>query len=384
MVIQSIKIYNLKIPFVRTIKHSLFTRDETESIIVVLQDDDGNQGVGEGTPRQYVTGETLDKSLLAIQRFSKMILGKPFETKTELNKLMADISDSDVVSQNPAAFCALETALLDLWSRLDNKSIYQLFDSKNKRENLFYSGVIPATNSKNEFIKYVHLIRKLELQSLKIKVTDIEMGISQLKMIRETLGQEMDIRVDANAAFTADTAIRFIESAKSMNLSAIEQPVPKNDLVGLKKVSRHSEVPIIADESMYTSKGPFHLIDNDICHGLNIRLSSCGGFHRACQIYKKARLKKMMIVLGAHVGETAVLSFAGRNLAMICKDADYLEGSFSKYVIKEDLVDHDVSFGSRGMVPVPKNFGLGVDIKQSMIEKWSDLFASLSVKDNNR
>jgi muconate cycloisomerase len=383
MVIQSIKIYNLKIPFARTIKHSLFTRNVTESIIVVLKDNDGNQGFGEGTPREYVTGESLNESLKAAHKISKKILGQPFETEEELNSLMKVAGNSDVVNKNPAAFCALETGLLDLWSRLSKKSIYQLFNRKCREENLFYSGVIPSANDKDEFLKYVHLIKKLELPSLKIKVADAEIGISQLKMIRETLGQEIDIRVDANAAFTADTAIQFIKNAKSVNLSAIEQPVPKNDLVGLKEVSRHSEVPIIADESMYTSKGPFHLIDNDICHGLNIRLSSCGGFRRACQIYDKAILKKMMVVLGAHVGETAVLSFAGRNLAMICKDASYLEGSFSKYIIKEDLVDHDIAFGSGGIVPVPYKFGLGVEIKHKMIEKWSQLFASLSVMDDN-
>jgi muconate cycloisomerase len=375
MVIQSIKIYNLKIPFARTIKHSLFTRNVTESIIVVLQDNDGNQGFGEGTPREYVTGEKLNESLQAAQKISKKFLGQSFETEEELNTLMKETGNSDVVNKNPAAFCALETGLLDLWSRRSKKSIFQLFNRKCREENLSYSGVIPSANDKDEFLKYVHLIRKLELPSLKIKVVDAEIGISQLKMIRETLGQEIDIRVDANAAFTADTAIQFIESTKSVNLSAIEQPVPKNDLVGLKKVSRHSEVPIIADESMYTPKGPLHLIDNDVCHGLNIRLSSCGGFRKACQIYDKAKEKKMMVVLGAHVGETAVLSFAGRNLAMICKDASYLEGSFSKYIIKEDLVDHDIAFGPGGIVPVPNKFGLGVEINHAMIEKWSHLFA---------
>ena len=330
MIIENIKIYNLKIPFSRTIKHSLYTRDVTESIIVVLQDNNGNQGFGEGTPRGYVTGESLDKGLMAAKMISRKILGKPFETTKELNALVQEIGDSNVVNKNPAAFCAHETALFDLWSRAEKKCIYQLFDGKNEKTTLLYSGVIPSTSNKEEFLQYVHLIKKLKLSSVKIKVIDLENGISQLKIIREKLGREIEVRVDANAAFTADTAIQFVGRSKAVNLSAIEQPVAKNDLSGLKKVSDHSEIPIIADESMYTSKGPFYLIDNDICHGLNIRLSSCGGFRRAYQIYQRAKLKQMMIILGAHVGETAILSFAGRNLAMICENAKYLRRQFFK------------------------------------------------------
>lgn len=384
MIIESINIYNLKIPFSRTIKHRLYTRDVTESIVVVIQDSNGNQGVGEGTPREYVTGETLGKSLMSARLFSKAILDQPYETINELSALLIGVGDSDVVDKHPAAFCAIETALLDLWARVENRPIYQLFDQIPNNRVLSYSGVIPSIDKEQAFLKYVGLVRKLKLTSLKIKVVDLESGLAQLAILREQLGSDIEIRVDANAAFTADTAIQFIQGAKPFNLSAIEQPVAKNDLEGLKKVSEHSDIPVIADESMYTSKGPYYLIDNGICHGLNIRLSSCGGFRKAYQIYQQATLKQMTTVVGAHVGETAILSFAGRNLAMICEDAKYLEGSFSTYVIQEDLVEEDISFGSGGMVPVLNRPGLGIEINPSAIEKWSERFASLSVADSHR
>ena len=170
----------------------------------------------------------------------------------------------------------------------------------------------------------------------------------------------------------------FIKRAKPIHLSNIEQPVAKDDLTGLKEVSENSEIPIIADESMYTQRGPFYLIENNICHGLNIRLSSCGGFRKAYTIYQQATLKNMTVVLGAHVGETAILSFAGRNLAMMCPEAKYLEGSFSKYVLKEDLVNKDISFGPGGVVPVPTDPGLGIEIRTSAIKNWSALYASIT------
>jgi hypothetical protein len=71
------------------------------------------------------------------------------------------------------------------------------------------------------------------------------------------------------------------------------------------------------------------------------------------------------------------LSFAGRHLAMMCPEATYLEGSFSKYVLKEDLVNEDISFGAGGAVPVPIGSGLGIDIESGAIENWSTRFSSI-------
>ena len=371
MKIDTINIYNLKIPFSRTIRHRLYSRHETQSIIVVLHDHKGCKGVGEGTPREYVTGERLNNSLISAKVLSHEIPGRKIGSFNELVALLNDLGDSDTAIENPAAFCALETALLDLWARIEQKTLYQLFTNTNNISNLSYSGVIPGIRSEAELLKYIALVKMLDLTSLKVKVDDLESSLSQLTIIRGKLGSDIDIRVDANSAFSLETAMAFIKRAKPIHLSAIEQPVAKDDLDGLKKVSENSDIPIIADESMYTSRGPFYLIDNNICHGLNIRLSSCGGFRKAYTIYQQAILKHMMVVLGAHVGETAILSFAGRNLAMMCREATYIEGSFSKYVLKEDLVNEDISLGSKGVVPVPTDSGLGIEIETSAIENWS-------------
>jgi muconate cycloisomerase len=381
MNIERILIYNLKIPFCRTIRHSLYTRRMTESLIVVMMDNQGNLGMGEGTPREYVTGERLNASLIAAKRLSKALFNRKYATVNELTDHLKDVGDGELAKMNPAAFCAVETALLDLWSRVQNCSVCRLFTESVVRDEIVYSGVIPSIEKEDAFLNYVGLVKQLRLSSLKLKVTDASLGLSQLKTIRRKLSADIALRVDANAAFSADAAIQFIHAARPLKLAAIEQPVPKDDLSGLKAVAASSDVPVIADESMYTPRGPFHLIDHDICHGLNIRLSSCGGFQNAHQIYRQARSKNMLIVLGAHVGETAILSYAGRNLALMCPSAHFFEGSFSKYVIREDLVEDDISFGAGGIAAIPAGPGLGIEIDLTAIEKWSTRFASLSPQD---
>jgi muconate cycloisomerase len=378
MQIEKIRIYDVNIPFCRVVKHGLFTRKTTESIIIVLEDVQGNKGFGEGTPRDYVTGETLDNCLKSTVKLAKKLAGRKFESFKDVKTFLTQTGESPDAKASPAAFCAIETAVLDIWARINKEPIWKFFSPDVTSDIILsYSGVIPYIKQEKEFLQSTLLVKKLKLRSLKVKVIDMESGLSQLKYLRDQLGTDVDIRIDANAAFSPDEAIRFINRAKTIRLSAVEQPVSKLDLKGLKEVTRNSDIPIIADESMYTPEGPAYLIENDICHGFNIRLSSCGGFLKAFDLYSKARSRNMTVVIGAHVGETAVLTFAGRNFAVMCQEYRYLEGSFSRYVLKDDLVPEDIAFGNEGIVPVPTGSGLGIELKESSLKGWSDMYASI-------
>ena len=377
MRIDKIRIYDLRIPFLHDISHSLFNRGQTESVVVVFQNEKGDKFFGEGTPRSYVTGEKLDECLRYTEEISRRIVGQEINSFNDLNAILSYTSEPTSNNNYPAAKCAIETASLDLWSRHNSMPLWRLFAEDSMGESLQYSGVVPYIENEERLLQLIEVIDKLDLNSIKVKIVDLEIGLSHLKLIRNKLGYGVDIRVDANAAFNSKDALYFIKKTNPLNISAIEQPVQKNDLNGLKKVSDLSDIPIIADESMYTDKGPFYLIDNDICHGLNIRLSSCGGIRSALKLYKHALAKQMTIIIGAHVGETAILSFAGRHFATICSDFAYLEGSYSKYVLEDELVPENISFGHEGKLAIPNSFGLGIDIDEKSIECWSNLYASI-------
>ena len=378
MRVEEVIVRRLKIPFSINVKHHLHSRNETESIILDIRGHDENVGLGEGTPREYVTGETLDGCLRAAVVLARQVVGRRFDSFDALLAQLGTLGHREEALRNPAAFCAVETALLDLWTRSAQLTLYRAFTGNRETGSLLYSGIIPFVRREEALLQYIELMKRLNPTSLKVKVVDTESGIAQLKLIRSKLGRDIDIRVDANCAFSTRGAVSFLRQARSINLSAIEQPTAKDDLAGLKTVSTFSDIPVVADESMYTQKGTHYLIENHVCHGLNIRLSSCGGFTKALQIYKAARSKQMLVVLGAHVGETAIVSFAGRHLAMMCPEAKYREGSFSTYVLKEDLVSEDISPGPGGTVPVPSAAGLGIDVDPSMIDRWSIPYAVLN------
>ena len=376
--IKKIKIYNLKIPFRRKITHGLYTRAHTEAIVIIINDDIGNKGYGEGTPRKFVTGETLNECLKVATELSKEIIGKEISSFNELKHYLATLYRNEKGESHPAAFCAVELALFDLWARKEKVPLWRLFTETPAVGVLIYSGIVPYFNNETDLFKFLDIAKKIKFKLIKVKIINKESGLAHLKLIRQKLGKDIDIRVDANAVLSVKDAISFIKETQPVNISALEQPIAKNDLMGLKKVSQSSDIPIIADESMYTSYGPSFLIENEICQGLNIRLSSCGGFQNAINIWKQARSKEMICMIGAHVGETGILSFAGRNLAAIFPDIEYIEGSYSTIVLEEDLVKENVLFNSEANAPIPAKPGLGTTVEEAAIRKWLGPYATVA------
>ena len=214
MQIKAIRIYSVKIPFHNAIKHGLYSRHQTEAVIVVIEDGKGFKGFGEGTPRAYVTGESLESCLNAANSISKKIAGQKWESLDELNSWIFNHGITNIISENPAALCAVELACCDLWARYRSIPLNHLFKEKETYPPFVYSAVISYNSNEKKLLKILHLIQKLNIGKVKIKVIDHASGLSQLKRIREVLGEDVDLRIDANACFNSTEAINFIRLSK--------------------------------------------------------------------------------------------------------------------------------------------------------------------------
>lgn len=256
-----------------------------------------------------------------------------------------------------------------MWARAKSVPLWRLFSETPPETAFTYSAVLPLVHGEAAFTEALDLIRISRMNAIKVKVSDIAGGLKTLTLCRKHLGAAVDIRVDANAAFSAEEALEFIQAAAPSRLSALEQPVPKDDLEGLAWLTRNTEVPIIADESMYTERGVDYLIAHRICNGLNVRLSSCGGILRSLRVIDHATENGLFFQIGGHVGESAILSMAGRHVATLRPTMRYLEGSFSRYVLSEDITPQNISFVEGGRADVPSGPGLGIDIDLDVLTR---------------
>jgi muconate cycloisomerase len=372
--IESVTIYRLRIPFHQVFSHALHSREESDAVIVKVKDSDGRSGFGESLPRSYVTGETTDTMIARIRdHLAPKILRENFapgwETMEYLESVLPDWTKNDdgkakVVAWN-AAFCAVELALLDWSLRADACALGGLLLPT--RYEVVYSGVISADAPADAAVLAKRMAR-LGMQQIKVKVGTHD-DFARLEAVRKTVGDGVELRADANGAWSAAEAIEQLQSLAKFKLAAIEQPVRADDVAGMKRVRDESDVPVMADESLVTIDQARRLIDLGACDFFNIRLSKNGGLAGSLSIAKLAQEAGIKIQVGAQVGETGILSAAGRTFAAHLPALKFTEGSFGTWLLAEDVTFENVAFGYGGRAPLLKTRGLSVTVKEDALER---------------
>ena len=365
MKLKQIKLISLQIPLCMPIKHYLAERTHSENLVVKVVTDSGVAGFGEGIARQYVTGEVMEASLRFLQdHLIPQLNGFHPSGPSELIEALAELLSEDNRAQAPAACCALELAILDAAGKTWSQSVAQMLGGGDQP--LIYSAVIPMM-SPPSFHRLLQVIRDMEMSFVKIKVGN-ERDTEVLSLAREILGHEVDLRVDANGAWSSEEAQKRIAAMMAYGISAVEQPLPKEDIQGLKRLSEQVEIPIIADESLCLERDAKKLTSLDACQVFNLRLSKCGGILAANRLYEIGRKKAIAAQLGCQVGETGILSAAGRQLASSRKLL-YLEGSYSSYLLQDDIVNEPVEFGPGGVAQPLAGHGLGVSVNEETLQR---------------
>lgn len=377
MKIVKTKIYVLKIPFDFSFGHFLKIRLYSDSIIVELTTDTGVRGYGEGIARPYVTGETVKKSINHIKDvLLPAIMHKdiqnietsqnPQNALSYINDYFPNISSSGIIAWN-ASRTAVELAIIDSMLKNQQKSLNCILPAKSQI--VTYTGVFSSENLKNT-IDLAKRSKQTGLKYIKIKVGKGN-NLKRIAAVRDIMGQSVSIRLDANGAFNVKKAIQFIKSVEKFNIDSIEQPIKRGNAADLATVKANSSIPIMADESIVTYDDAKKLIEHKACDYFNLRISKCGGLYNTLAIADLAEREDMKIQLGCHVGETAVLSAAGRHVAAYLPNVKFVEGSYSTLLLAEDISKENIVFGTGGEAPVFTGYGLGINIQEEILKKYS-------------
>jgi len=376
MKLMTISIYQLRIPFTRAFRHARYLRHASDTVIVRLEDREGVCGYGEGLARPYVTGEHVSStigfirahlapSLFALEFDSQC---DPFEWVKRISMKWTD--DHHIQTGIPpwhAAYCAVELALLDWALRRHDRSLAYYLTPKRTR--VTYGGVISAESPKDA-ASLARRFAALGITQLKVKI-GIDDDDARLHAIRDAVGPSCELRTDANGAWTAGQAVRQLTKLEPYRLACIEQPVAGGDVDGLIRVKQECGISVMADESLVTRDQALNLAARRACDLFNVRISKCGGLVRSLDIAAIARAHGIRVQVGALVGETAILSAAGRHLAASLSDIAYAEGSFGTKLLSEDIAKEDLAFGSGGEAPVLNGKGLGVTVQEHTLNRFA-------------
>lgn len=369
----SAAIYPLDIPFVESFRHSAAERSRSDSVVVRVRDEVGTEGYGEGAPRRYVTGETVEAMVehLAGSLWPEVAGRELPDLPTEeipgaIDSLIPEKSSPGARSDH-ASRAALEVAIVDCWLRRRRLAMAHLFPPRRRR--VVYSGVITA-GSVERAVRHARQMRLVGLREIKVKV-GLDDDMARIRAIRETVGPDASLRLDANGAWNVDEALRVIETVAPFGIASIEEPLrpgPVSDLKGLREAS---PIPIMADESLVSLADADALIREHAVDLFNIRISKCGGLYRSREIARRAAQAGIGVQVGSQVGETAILSAAGRHLAAALEKVVFVEGSYGTLLLTEDVSAESVRFGHRGEAPILTGPGLGIRVVENRLREYA-------------
>lgn len=387
MSLRSIELIHAAVPLKKPIKHASHERTTSDNLIVRATLRSGEVGYGEGVPRPYVTGETVETAFEMLRNIDAAgVVGKPSGFSQVVQALQAftlpEIQNDPRGMFGNAARCALELALFDAYGRRFGvplseaaghvKSVQPYL--RRSPSPVRYSGAITAETARKERIS-AWKMRLYGFHQVKIKVgVDGQDDPERLRFLRKVLGRKTDIRLDANEAWKADEVLGRMAPLIPFGPSAIEQPVPHEEVEALREIRPRLGVPVMLDESLCGRPDAEKAVQKGLADILNVRISKCGGLIPSLEIAALAFQSGLKVQLGCHPGETAVLSAAGRHFASRVKDLLYVEGSYDKHVLAANLVvaDNDISFGYGGWAKPLSGAGLGIAVDRQALEAFSE------------
>lgn len=379
--------YHVRIPLKHKVRHASHSREETDSLVVRCELDKGAFGWGEGLPRPYVTGETIDNvwGLLAESDLARQLV-EPFENLSQaialLERFNLKVADCDCPFVERGCFgnsarCAIELAVLDAVARSEGVPLSRVTELvpetlaiRESKSQARYGAAITTMSRWKTAIR-AWKIRLYGFQQTKVKVgVDGVDDVELLQQVRKILpADRIDIRLDANEAWSCENLEAKLAPLRAFEITSLEQPVPHSTVAGLAKLRGKIGVPLMLDESLCSLTDAHRAIESGTCDLFNIRLSKCGGLIPSLRLAAVAHQAGLGYQLGCQVGETGILSAAGRHFACSVANIRYLEGSYDRHLVRERLTVQDITFGRGGIAPALTGPGLGVDVDDAALQR---------------
>jgi L-alanine-DL-glutamate epimerase-like enolase superfamily enzyme len=334
----------LEIPFKVSFKHNSASRKVTSTIWVEISRGEF-VGIGEGCPRSYVTGESEESCVAFISNRRESLL------KVEDYSLLLAWRENNIsdIENNPAAWCAIELAFLDLFAQESNQSINELMGEVNIPQELKYSAIL-GDSSSGVWEKLCDWHLENEMSNFKLKLNgDSEIDKARINYILNKNSQA-EIRIDANNMWNSvEQGVTYLNELPSV-LSGVEEPLKFPDWKGMNSLSHLLAYPIIADEHV-CQFNDLYKIENPQSMIVNLRVSKCGGLINSIAMGKKALEFGMRVIVGAQVGETSALTRAGFLLSSALSHKVWAhEGAYGKLLLEEDPFREYYQLGKEGKV----------------------------------
>lgn len=358
MKITQVRLGKISVPLRVPFKTALRSVDSVEDVIVELHTDAGAVGYGEAPPTGVITGDTTGAIIGAVQdHIGKSILGRDVDDFEDVLQTV-----QKCIVKNTSAKAAVDMALWDLYGQLYRLPVYKLMGGARKT---IVTDITISVNSPEEMARDAADAVRRGYDCLKVKVgVNPSLDVARLTAVRKAVGDGICLRIDANQAWQPKQAVRILNRMQEQGLQIefVEQPVQARDFEGLKYVTEHSYVPVLADESVFSPEDALKIMQMGAADLVNIKLMKCGGLYNALKIVSAAEVYGVECMIGCmleakiSVNAAVELACAKKIITKIdldgpvlCREDPILGGAVFRE--KDITVSEDPGMGIRGIEP---------------------------------
>ncbi|WP_411964801.1 mandelate racemase/muconate lactonizing enzyme family protein [Haloferax sp. YSMS24] len=355
---ETVRVYRCELPLSTPYQLSSVLGELThaEPVVVEIETTDGHRGYGETDPFIPFTQDSARSVVALLDEFlgdalADVDVTNPNEVHNRLDAVYGP--DNHLVKS------AVDMACYDLLGKVTGRPASDFLGGRvhDEIDVLQPLGNVPADECARQ-------TRALEAEGfstfmLKTGYFSIDEDIARLRAIREATGDETDVIVDANQGWDVRTAVEFAERAVEYDVAFLEQPVPADDVDGLRRVREASPIPISADESLFSVRDARRLIEADAVDIFSIKVAKHGGLREAKHIVDMAEAFDVACYMNSMI-ETGFTQAASLQLGVSTNAlVDVGHAYMSPLRLGETLTDFDQQI-TDGTVTPSDDPGLGV------------------------
>ena len=335
------------------------TRHFAQNILIKVFTDSALIGIGECSAFPMIVGETQNTCFEMAKDFAAIWKEKnALDIEARLNDLHLFTAGNSTIKS------AFDMALYDLATKNAAQPLYQFLGGIKKE---MVTDITVGIGTPSETAEQAKAFVQNGATILKIKLgKDVVTDVNRIKTIRESIGRNIKIRIDANQGWNFEDAKNALVQLAEYDIEFCEQPMRTYNDGLLPKLIQISPIKIMADESMYNHHDALRLIHNNACDYINIKFAKSGGILEALKIIAVAKENNIPCMMGgmleSRVALTAFAHFATANPQIIFYDMDTCMLGH-----KIDPVKGGVSYIGYN-VQLPDGIGIGADVKEDFLE----------------
>ncbi len=358
--IKQINLYRCPISLKEPFIISLGKLEFADNIIITIQTSGGITGFGECSPFQTIHGENGDTCISIGKLLAENILGKNALDIDNISSIM-----DSIIYGNTSIKSAFDIALHDIAAQKKDMPLYRFLGGEINNE--LVTDYTVSLGSPEKMSTDAKKIVHAGFPVIKIKLGGTEEeDFLRMKSIREAVGIEIPIRIDANQGWTEETAIRILNRLHVFNIQHCEEPISRKRFMALPDIKMKSKIPIMADESCFDHYDAERLIKSKACDLINIKLGKSSGIIKAKKIIQLAENSGIKLQAGgfleSRLGFTAIAHLVLSSKQFIHIDFD------TPLMFNDDPVSGGISYNPNGVIKIPETSGLGAFISNDVLK----------------